>query len=178
VTYSDFQYTGTGTAADAIAADEVTVVPAIGELIFKASWDVDAGQSLVSDISYVVSITDATVSGAILTMKGWGFLEGGALSVTDAWTAEMFGGTSSRFAQFGGVSVLYSPTFSPVSSFDIMEDISLTGNNGSASLSYVAANWVAASIPTPEPAPMLLVGISLVGLGVLARFRVADRKEN
>jgi hypothetical protein len=178
VTYSDFQYTGTGTAADAIAADEVTVVPAIGELIFKASWDVDAGQSLVSDISYAVSITDATVSGAILTMKGWGFLEGGALSVTDAWTAEMFGGTSSRFAQFGGVSVLYSPTFSPVSSFDIMEDISLTGNNGSASLSYVAANWVAASIPTPEPAPMLLVGISLVGLGVLARFRVADRKEN
>lgn len=174
LTYSNFQYTGTGTAADAITAGEVTVVPAIGELILKASWDVDAGQSLTSDISYVVSGVDAVITGLELTMKGWGFLEGGALSITDTWTGET-DPNATRFAQFGGLSVTYNPTFNPLSSFTITEDISLTGNNGAASMSYIAADWTTASTPVPEPAPALLVGIALASLEILIHLRHACR---
>ncbi len=173
LTYSDFQYTGTGTGADAITDGEVTVVPEMGEIVFKASWDVGAGQSLGSDISYVVSGDNAVITGLKLTLGGWGFFEGGTLSVTDTGSD-----SATRLAEFGGISVTENQTFGPVNSFSFVEDISLAGNNGGASLSYTAQEWTTASTVTPEPPTMLLAGVALVGIAILVRLRHAKRQES
>ena len=185
-TFSNFNYTSSGTNATAIPASGVTVNtigpagsgatllgPDIG-LQFNAPWSVGAGQALDSLITFDVAVTSgaALIHDAGLVQGGTSFSGNGLGQVAENACGPAPCTPSGAINLFtidsaGQVKLTDLTVFSPTGSLSVVKDISVNGNSGSASISLVNDTFS----QIPEPASLTLLGSALIGLGWLGRCR-------
>lgn len=170
LTFSNFSYTGTATNSAPVSASEITIVPSGDSLLLEGPWSAGAGQSLDSVITYTVAATGAVISGVDVSMLGFNAVEGGLISVS---ASALGNGTLLallNYAQSGGLSTSSTAGFDPVQGAQISTNISVTGNNGQADITYVDNEWIPEAT-TPEVASMLLFGSGLMVVAFLWRSR-------
>ncbi len=173
--FFDFTYSGTASGgATAIPASGIGVTPHNDPLNpgleFQAAWTAGAGQTLDSLIKYKVQVLPGgnAIKDVSASMDGFGFSDGGIVAVAETVNlgatllANLF-----LHADTTGIVNFASATFDPTPGIlDVVKDISVNGNLGTASVSDVTNRF--SEVPVPPTA--ILLGSGLLGL-VGFRFR-------
>lgn len=175
LTFSNFSYSsGSFGGAVAIPSAGVSVTPQTGAeagFQFTAPWVASAGQGVDSTITYTVTATGTSITDLLLSMAGFGFTDGGDVSVAETSAAPLI--SLLVFSNSTGTVPSASTTFSGVGSLTVTKDIAVAGNGGTAHLSVVNNEFSTSSVP--EPASMLLLGSGLIGLAGFVRRRRTGR---
>ena len=168
LTFSTFFYTGTATNSTPLSASQITVTPTGTSLLLEGPWSAGLGQSTDSIINYTVTGSGAVLTGVDISMLGFSIVEGGVISVSSTALGDGTLLALLNYAQSGGLSTSSSAGFDAVPGLQMTTNISLTGDNGQADLSYIDDDWTPLST-TPEAASMLLFGSGLAGVVLLLR---------
>jgi PEP-CTERM motif len=176
LTFSNFSYSsGAFGGATAIPAGGVNVTPQTGAeagFMFTAPWVASASQGVDSEISYTVTASGVSITDLLLSMAGFGFTDGGDVSVAE--TAPTPPLSLLVFDNATGMVASDSATFLGVSSLTVTKDIAVVGGgSGTGHLSVVFNEFSTSSVP--EPASMLLLGSGLIGLAGFVRRRRTGR---
>jgi len=175
LTFSDFSYTLTGSAAP--DAMNVTVVPTIdgaeAGFVFKAGWFAFAGGDTDADIDYNVSCDGCDLDDWVLEM-------GGVALASDAFAN--IGETSPDVSPGLAVgatatssTLMDSAPFAPVGSLTVDKDLTIYGGSTPTSIvskvsSITNLFSTTATTTTPEPA------LALLCLGAMALIPIARRR--
>jgi len=176
LTFSGFSYTdGAFGGATAIPASGVAVTPVTGSELgfqFSAPWVASASQGVDSEISYTVTASGTSITDLILSMAGFGFTDGGDVSVAETSVAPPL--SLLVFDNATGMVPSDTVTLAGVSSLTVTKDIAVVGGgSGTGHLSVVFNEFSTSNVP--EPASMLLLGSGLLGLAGYVRRRRASQ---
>ena len=160
--FYSFSYTGT------IATGQIAVLPdttpGMPGLTFLAGWSAGSGQTSNSTIAYSVEVVGGSqvISGMNASMEGYAATADGEVSVRETAVFPSF----TLILALSHSTAITQPSnginFSPVLSVPITNDISATGNTGSASVTTVKNSFAL----TPIAPPILIKAFDAVAIPV------------
>lgn len=157
-----------------IPASGVSVVPFETPLnpgfMFNAGWSVGPGQSQDSHFIYDVTVQPGgnAITDVSALINGFGVTgdpNGGFITVGESFVPDQ--GRSLSLAYGLGLNITSDrlDLSSPVWYLEVTKNITVSGNDGSASVSGVYNHFSETGVP--EPLTLLLMGSGLLGLGAL-----------
>ena len=166
--------TGLGTPQNSSAV-QVALNAVDDQFQFGAFWLVTNTQQATLELSFTVTATTGDLVASLqngFTASQAGALNGGPTNTTKATCA---GGTCGFLTTFTNAIVTITPTSAGL---NIVNSVVMAANGGSAfdnrnryQVSIVSDQFDPIPPPVPEPVTSLLMGSSLVGLGLVARKR-------
>ena len=181
LTFSDFIFLASGTAAPLPSSAGVLVVPDVAGLNFIGPFAATAGSSLDALIRFTVTST-IPVTGEILAMLGFGASGGGAVNIAESLC---LGATCANtaslnvFANATASKATDSVAFAPVLVLGVVKDISVlggaAGTSSSAAVSFVANDSTGTGIPTQQSFETPEARTLLFALGGLLALHLARK---
>jgi hypothetical protein len=185
--FSNFAYSYTPDPGG-VSASNVSVLPQTTSgdqgLEFVGGWNVGGSQPNTaedSDISFTVTALTGTISALTIDLGSPTFTGGGSVDYTETFcsinsTCSTFVEDSSTSTTAFTTTVLLSSTAigGPVTSLNIVKDLDLNANGGTAKVSNFANVYTNGGVPEPRGISLLL-GLGLMGGLVLYKRRQAVR---
>ena len=169
--FSNFFYNSSSYGASAIPASGVSVIPNATPLnpgfLFSAGWSVGPGQSQDSHFMYNVAVLPGgrAITDVSAAISGYGAIGTGFITVGESFVPDP--GRSLALAYGLNMNQISDRLdfASPLWFLEVTKNITVAGNQGSASVSGLENRFSEGGVP--EPLSLLLMGSGLLGLGAL-----------